>query len=152
MHQVISVKVPVSGDPFRLARALSDTNLQRVFLAMGKRLRDISLSTFGAAGRNRAEPWPALSPAYMRRIRYFGLPRLILRTDLINSVGVTDSNASGCTVGSLVRYASAHQHGVPPYLPRRPWLPITGGKLTPFAEKELQTAAQNELGKIMMGV
>lgn len=139
-----------------LRPALSQEGVHRMLNAMGRRLINIAKGTFGPGGVNRAKPWPALSQRYMKRIKYFGPPKLILHRNMIQEFDMRYRTGDTVTVSNESPYAAIHQFGGwhhfedgVAHIPPRPFFPVLGNQLTPYAQRELVSAAESELQRML---
>lgn len=117
---------------------------KRVILeAMGEEFKGITLEQFGADRQNRAKPWAPLSPAYQKRIKYSGPPKLILSGDLQQSFTMS-VGSDEVTVTANEPYATAQQFGRA-NMPDRPFFPVVDGRLTDYAQKRIIDAGERAL-------
>lgn len=117
-----------------------------VHKAMATRYKQIVQGSFGPDGQNRATPWPALNPAYAKRVNP-KVPTLMREKKRIyNSIFATaDSNAGHvfCT-SDLGPY---HQYGMGKNK-LRPFFPFyRNGQPTAYAQAEMERVAKEFLGK-----
>jgi len=155
MHRRVSLEIPVDApttpqDTIALAMARTPAGMTRIHSAIAYRLAQITRANFGPAGAHRPADWPRLSWPYQRAIRYFGPPKLVLEGKLIRNFGVVANREFG-RVTNTTPYAAIHQHGGRNRwgrIPARPYFPVTGGGLTPYARRELIRAARRVIDQI----
>lgn len=115
-------------------------------------MKDLTLSSFGAAGRNRPSAWVRLKDKYARRVGR-SYPTLVMtpserilagkalsKPHLINQFSV-DVRGDSASLHNASEYAEAHQNGKPEgNLPARPYFPIDGEskRLSPAAEIKIR--------------
>jgi len=132
---------------FEIPNELLDSAISAVETAMAYRFLSITDHNFGFGGEDRPTPWPALSSKYAKEFHDGNrIPKLIFSGDLQRSIQIKESSGDGAEVYTDNEYATEHQCGVPEInLPARPFFPIVGNSLTPYAEMQCLDAANNAL-------
>lgn len=111
-------------------------------------MKELSLSAFGAMGRNRPSAWDGLTRKYARRVGR-SYPTLVMtpserilagkslsKPHLMNQFSV-DVSGDSASLHNSSEYADAHQKGRPEAnLPARPYFPVDekSKRLSPAAE------------------
>ncbi len=119
-----------------LESLLTGVGKRELLRAAGAEFLQITRESFGANGTNRPAPWPPLSSAYQRRIKYFGPPKLIRTGVLMNSIRLRVDNSQYAEVFTNCPYAAVHQFGGR-HIPARPYFPVIGTELTPYAAERI---------------
>lgn len=118
--------------------------------AMADAYYDIVTRNIGDTGVARPLAWPALSPAYAKRVGRQHATLLVQGT-LLFAIKLDKSSREEAVVSvsdADCPYAVAHQYGYPPRnLPPRPYFPFDPytGETTPYALAEVQAAAELKL-------
>lgn len=153
--QIRLVKVNDSMTPYlrRLSASLSFDAQRRVTRQMAKRFWQITRANIGTSGVDRPKPWPALSLKYIQALKRKGqgpfIPTLLRSGSLLNSIGLI-SSGNTAEVYSDSPYARAHQFGYAPRnLPARPYFPAINDELTDYANRQVITAAVQEITDIV---
>jgi phage gpG-like protein len=146
----VSVTVKLSGS-ISGAQILPESTKRSMLTAIGQKLRQITLQNFGVAGLHRSAAWSGLTPRYMKRIKYYGPPKLTDKTGRLPlSIYYDNSSPDYVVVGTQVPFAAAHQFGAGS-IPARPFFPLQPGatrynqELTPYAMSECIKAAQQAI-------
>ena len=130
------------------ARLIVSDLKQKVQSAGAFRFAEISFNNFGFSGEDRPEVWPILSASYAKE--FHGgqrIPTLQLTGALQESISI-ESTPEMAVVFSDNEYALDHQEGnESTNLPARPFFPIVGEQITPYAEAQCLDAAQAELDR-----
>lgn len=112
---------------------------------IGHMFANITKNNFGTSGIDRPIVWPPLSPRYMRKINYFGPPKLILTGKLRNSIQIGYVRSNSVTIESDIDYAGIQQFGGETVnIPARPYFPVISStrygphELTPYAAGEVR--------------
>ena len=113
--------------------------------AMANRFASIVHNNFGFEGEDRPKSWPSLSFDYAQHYhRGVDVPTEILSGDMMNSVRIEENNpdAASVFVDPSIEYAASQQA-------TRPFFPMLGGQLTPYAIDEVTRAAQNKAERLL---
>lgn len=132
----------------RVESMLSGAGKRQLLRAAGREFWQITRESFGANGTNRAKPWPALSAAYQKRIKYHGPPKLIRTGVLMNSIRLAVDNNDYAEVFTECPYASVHQYGGN-HIPARPFFPVLGIQITQYALERINRVLDLEVRKIV---
>lgn len=148
----ITLKVKVQTPDIR--KLLTSFGMRRVLRAIGMRFRDITQANFGVAGAHRPTQWPPYARDYPKWGKRKGGPATLIQTGKLRGSFVVDSNHNDYVEISAegIPYADAHQFGSK-RVPARPYFPILSkgfnATLTPFAQRELEQAAEQELSQML---
>jgi len=121
---------------------------QKIQGAAAFRFADIAFNNFGFSGEDRPEVWPILSASYAKEFHDGQrIPTLQLTGALQESISI-ESTPEMAVVYSDSEYALDQQEGnESTNLPARPFFPIVGEQITPYAEAQCLDAAQAELDR-----
>jgi hypothetical protein len=146
----ITVKLPFGRiNPIKLAKVLTADGRKKILKAMGNRFLQITKTNFGPSGLHRPSAWAPLSPAYQKRIKYFGPPKLVLTRRMLLGLRQGGSGSDSTYVGTDVPYASYHQSDGMGKM-YRPYFPIQkNGTLTAYAKREMIRAAIQTLRNLL---
>jgi len=140
VSEIKVTKITVSIDA---SRAFDRTGLHQ---AMAKRYKEIVQGTLGPDGQHRANPWPALSEAYAKRVNP-KVPTLMREKKRIFNSIVATADANAGHVSSDSEIGAYHQFGQG----RNPWRPFfpfyRNGEPTAYVQAEMERVAKEFLGK-----
>lgn len=144
----------ITPDIRRKLSELDGPAMRQTLAEIGREFVSITKDNFGPEQKpGRPAHWPALSPVYQRKIKYFGPPKLIFTGRLRESIQIEHILNNSVTVGTDVPYAAIHQFGGTNYLedgtpveiPARPYFPVERDisswddyKLTPYAATKIR--------------
>jgi phage gpG-like protein len=123
------------------------TALRQVLGAMAAKFKYLCMMNTGFSGIDRPHEWDALSPRYAKRV-HRDFATMDLTGNLMRSIRmqVHPDYSEVFIAPDDCPYASRHQWG-DEIMPARPFFPMTEDGLTPYAEQEVVSAAQDMLAE-----
>jgi len=150
----IKVKVPLGrmmGGRFAATRLFTSSAMERIHRKMGLKLLQVTKQSFFQHGQFGGAPWQEYAESTKKRWHKHDPVTLIESGDMFGSVRFDGATSLGARVVAGDWKSSLHQSGGEG-LPARPYFPISQGRLTPQAEREVVKAAQREIHNIVRGL